>query len=427
MDLYINSMVSYSIVNGRWSLPRVFCDSFSDVSREILKIDLCVYDAHDELVWDGSDKGLLTLSQAYEEFRAKFHLSSRWKAIWKSFIPPKFSVLAWKIFYGKLPTENILQQKSFHLASVCRLCSCYSNYESVDHLFVQCDFANHLWSWLCSAFQTQLVLNVSIQSLWESFITKRFQSQVYNLWIVSCLQIFSIIWKCRNKIIFEQVNPSLSNALQIFKSSLHIFSKIVPGTGRSMRELQILKNLTVPAQLCKAPKILSVFWHPPIGSWIKVNTDGLSKGNPGLSACAGVFRTSRGEFIGGFSKPLGIRTSFYAECLAILILMAIEFAHSKGWNLVWVESDSFSAIQCFLNPCYHPPWELHTKWFNCRHFLKQMTVRFTHILREGNFVADQLVNIGFALGSYKWWVSPPSELSQSLNHDAWGFPRYRLI
>ena len=65
------------------------CDSFSDVSREILKIDLCVYDAHDELVWDGSDKGLLTLSQAYEDFQLK-----RWKGIWKSFIPPKFSVLA---------------------------------------------------------------------------------------------------------------------------------------------------------------------------------------------------------------------------------------------------------------------------------------------------------------------------------------------
>lgn len=32
--------------------------------------------------------------------------------------------------------------------------------------------------------------------------------------------------------------------------------------------------------LCRPPKVLSVFWHLP--SWIKVNTNGLAKGNPGL-------------------------------------------------------------------------------------------------------------------------------------------------
>ncbi|KAK1591908.1 hypothetical protein Q3G72_015741 [Acer saccharum] len=56
--------------------------------------------------------------------------------------------------------------------------------------------------------------------------------------------------------------------------------------------------------LCRPPKVLSVFWHLP--SWIKVNTNGLAKGNPGL-------------------------------CWSC-------------WNAICLECDSMSAIACLKNP-----------------------------------------------------------------------------
>lgn len=166
-----------------------------------------------------------------------------------------------------------------------------------------------------------------------------------------------------------------------------------------MRDLQILKDLNIPPHLHKAPKITTILWHPPTLPWIKVNTDGLSKGNPGLAACAGIFRNNRAEFIGGFSMPLGVRTSFYAEFMAFLV--AIEIANSKGWFDLWLESDSMSVIQCFLNPLYLPPWELHVKWRKCCHILSRMRIKITHIHREGNFVADKLVNVCFI---FNWLV-----------------------
>ncbi|KAJ0087756.1 hypothetical protein Patl1_33011 [Pistacia atlantica] len=69
-----------------------------------------------------------------------------------------------------------------------------------------------------------------------------------------------------------------------------------------------------------------VLWKVPPLLCVKVNTDGLSKGNPGLSACRGVFRSNSGEFLGGFLINLGFEFAYYAELMAILI--AIEIAYS---------------------------------------------------------------------------------------------------
>jgi len=42
---------------------------------------------------------------------------------------------------------------------------------------------------------------------------------------------------------------------------------------------------------------------------VKVNTDGAARGCPSFSTCAGIFRGSKGEYIGSFSSFLGIQKS----------------------------------------------------------------------------------------------------------------------
>lgn len=88
-------------------------------------------------------------------------------------------------------------------------------------------------------------------------------------------------------------------------------------------------TLGVPPNHCTAPKVSPVVWHPPLSGWVKVNTDGMSKGNPGISASAGVFRDSWNNFCGAFVMPLAIRNWFFAELHAIL--QAIIYAHDHGW------------------------------------------------------------------------------------------------
>ena len=165
-----------------------------------------------------------------------------------------------------------------------------------------------------------------------------------------------------------------------------------PGHYKGVLDGRLLSSLGVAPKRGKAPKIQHVLWHSPIFPWIKVNTDGLAKGNPGPAACGGVFRDASGCFLGGFCQPLGLNSSFYAEFYAVIL--AIEIAFTRGWFYLWLESDSASVVACFSSLSFSPPWNLRVRWSNCHAKIRQMSFRCSHIFREGNVVADKMANLG---------------------------------
>lgn len=83
----------------------------------------------------------------------------------------------------------------------------------------------------------------------------------------------------------------------------------------------------------KAPNILILTWHPPMVGWIKVNSNGLAKGN--LRA----------------------------------VILAIELAYDHVLLNLWLESDSLLAPYLFLQGSAHPYWVLRNRWYNCRHLI----------------------------------------------------------
>lgn len=44
-----------------------------------------------------------------------------------------------------------------------------------------------------------------------------------------------------------------------------------------------------------------IAWKKPEGSWLKLNTDGASRGNPGVATAGGVLRDEEGRWCGGFA------------------------------------------------------------------------------------------------------------------------------
>ena len=69
-----------------------------------------------------------------------------------------------------------------------------------------------------------------------------------------------------------------------------------------------------------------ISWKYPKDGWIKLNTDGCSKGNPGVAGAGGVIRDHMGSWIGGFAKNIGICSSVTAE------LWAIYFGLQSTWD-----------------------------------------------------------------------------------------------
>ena len=61
-------------------------------------------------------------------------LFSSWgKFIWSSSIPPSKTLVLWKKFHGRLPTDQHIQNKGLHICFMCKLCEKHE--EFIQHLF----------------------------------------------------------------------------------------------------------------------------------------------------------------------------------------------------------------------------------------------------------------------------------------------------
>ncbi|KAL6550650.1 hypothetical protein OROMI_021138 [Orobanche minor] len=136
---------------------------------------------------------------------------------------------------------------------------------------------------------------------------------------------------------------------------------------------------------------IAVRWARPIMGWVKLNTDGAAKGNPGCAASGGIVRDHSGSPLFYFSEFLGDQSNTYAELHAIA--RGLELCLDKNFANIWVEVDSKVAIRLVLGTtsCH---WKLQCVVANIRNFLSKANIRLSHIFREGNGVADLLANQG---------------------------------
>ncbi|XP_071933890.1 uncharacterized protein [Coffea arabica] len=137
-----------------------------------------------------------------------------------------------------------------------------------------------------------------------------------------------------------------------------------------------------------------VRWEMPSTGICKLNTDGCSLGNPGISGGGGVLRDSSGSLIFGFSIPLGELISLQTETRSLLY--GVQQCLSRGFSRVQVEVDSLLLVN-ILRGKSRCPWRVRSKIESIQTVLR-MGWSVEHCYREANQVADALSKVG-ALGS----------------------------
>jgi ribonuclease HI len=377
-------------------------------------------DKADKLIRVHSAHGDLTLKDAYSFFMNPGQKLSWEKSIRDISIPPSKSFMVWRLFHNKLSTDEILSTRGLHLPSMCSLCS--KEPESTSHLFLHCPFSLTLWHWLASIINLRLDFS-SVTTLWQ--IT-------YNSWNPQCklivtaavIYIFNTIWLCRNNLRFKSIKPNLNSLTSLILANVSLFGNVTRLTsGPAISDFEILKFFKVSIHHPRPPKIIEVLWCPSLLGWYKCNTDGASIGNPGPAACSGIFRNFKGEFIGGFTQNLGIFNALYAEFMGVIL--AIEYAYDKNWNLLWVECDSKIVSMALKSP-HVVPWQLKNRWLNCITKIKSMSFCISHIYREGNHCADKLASLGLASTGFTWWNIAPTIIRNDLASNRLGLPCFRV-
>ena len=216
-----------------------------------------------------------------------------------------------------------------------------------------------------------------------------FSPQVGSLWRAAFIICVWFIWSTRNRFIFRHTGFTYQGAWKDLSFLIsEVGENIVGYMNNSVQDLLVLRNFHVTGRPRRTPRVIEVRWLPPPPGWMKCNTDGSSDGAPGPSTAAGLFRNSRGFVHYCYVLKIGNLYAFEAELIAVM--RGIQIAREKGWNKLWLESDSTYVVQLFLTRSVEVPWKYKNRWRNVLHLLSTMTFQVTNIYREGNAVADAL-------------------------------------
>jgi hypothetical protein len=264
---------------------------FPFVKQLVNKIHIPLEDKPDSLVWRLANSGDLSLKAVFF-FKSYSSPQLHWaKSIWSNDIPPSKFVVALRLMHDKLPTYLSLMSRGCCLPSICNL---YLNcQESTFHLFFECPFAVHIWSWFVTTIGLKLHFH-SIEDIWKT-CDRNWNHQCKVVIAASLVNIISIIWFVRNQKRFngKSIHWKSSIAMIIANVSLsgNITNKIC---NSSMTDFAILKRFKINIHPPNAPTIKEVLWCHPLVNWIKCNTDGAT--NSISTAYGGIFRNRLSDF-----------------------------------------------------------------------------------------------------------------------------------
>ncbi|KAF5179380.1 hypothetical protein FRX31_031033 [Thalictrum thalictroides] len=341
-------------------------------------------DEEDSLLWCPDSSGEFSVKSAFNEIRNQGN-EARWcKLLWKPHIHPKTAAKAWKLIKNRVASEKRSQSIGVSLASACRLCM--TGEDSVEHVCWHCPMAQRMWSWARRKFRH----NREFWSLGQAICRpKEWSPLIQNLWSTTVFSGMVAIWQLRNSVVMGNERIRIEKCQSFIKNQIDIAARMSKANSyRNALEEDILLNWNLRTNHTSRV-IKECRWLPPAANVIKANTDGASTdSNSGLGV---VFRDCDCNIILTVCKNIGDMNSFQAEYQAII--SALEVAVSRGWDKVWIESDSQAAITSFAHN--RVPWQMKFRWLKVVKFFTMLQMSTTW--REANFSADKASKVALSL------------------------------
>ncbi|XP_075649856.1 uncharacterized protein LOC142620360 [Castanea sativa] len=198
-----------------WLIWKHMCLAKKDGASLIKAIPFSPRRPEDSLVWTRNKNGAFSVRSAYFlqfEIERKStgneasssnpaYLHSFWNGIWSAQVPPKIKTFFWRACNDSLPTRTkLFERKVLHSFS-CVLCN--EKAKTCDYLFLECSFAQAVW------LQSPLLNDYRHYSKMKfidaiNAALKKLSAFVFDTLCIACW----MIWKCRNKAVFNNIAPS---------------------------------------------------------------------------------------------------------------------------------------------------------------------------------------------------------------------------
>lgn len=205
--------------------------------------------------------------------------------IWKFKIPPKIKLFVWKCAHHHIPTKLVIFPHADLNAQLCPRCT---DIETPIHAPRDCSFARYIWS----SFSPHLIISDFFRldlHTWCKTNSKITTFSCYIPWNIIFAFTIWTIWLSRNSLIFtRKLIPH------------HILKQ---NAISHATEFFFLSSVSAWHPSSSSPTTLTRWCLAPLPH-VTINTDGSSKGNPGMSSAGGVARSAAGEWLWNFSLHL---------------------------------------------------------------------------------------------------------------------------
>ena len=154
----------------------------------------------DKLIWLLSASKQFTVKSFYLAMQAKEGVPS--KFWWRIKIPLRIKTFMWLVLRKSILTRDVLLTRGGECAKSCLFCG---QDESIDHLFVHCPLASHVWNVVSVAtgLRCQFVDVQHCLNDWLNGFGKKQRKKI----AVGVAVIFWGLWKTRNLTCFENKWP----------------------------------------------------------------------------------------------------------------------------------------------------------------------------------------------------------------------------
>ncbi|KAF7842625.1 hypothetical protein G2W53_004923 [Senna tora] len=390
--------------SGGWNWGMIAPYVSNEVRKRIEALIPPHHSRRDCVKWDHEADGVFSVRSAYKAICGNNMMNNKsmWKKVWRSPVPERIRMFMWLLGHGKILTNS--HRKHRHMTSDDTCPRCGRAEETILHAIRDCEDIKALWLRFVRPSYWEHFFSCNLVEWMEWNLKTDVGSDLAKDWRTGFGVICWQIWKNRNLLVFED---HTSNKDDLFFAAWFTISDIIIAAEQDKK----------PAASPKVSRM--VRWIPPERDRITCNTDGSVLEGRDTAACGGVIRDCSGTFLLGYSRNLGSCSILWAELRGIL--EGLNLLWASGFRNVDVESDSKASINMIDQgvPSTHPCAALVYRIREVRD--RGWDVRFRHVYREANKVADFVARLGHTLQhEAEMFTIPPVECLGLLAEDVKG-------
>uniref|UniRef100_A0A453S935 Reverse transcriptase zinc-binding domain-containing protein n=1 Tax=Aegilops tauschii subsp. strangulata TaxID=200361 RepID=A0A453S935_AEGTS len=182
-------------------------------------------DVPDKISWKWTQSGKHTGTSAYRALFPGSTTAPNRQPIWKCWAPTNAKFFLWLVSLDRCWTAERRARHGLAHDPHCKLCS--QEFETIDHLLVQCVFSKITWHEILSWCRLPVLLpgaDTSFFPWWSASLTASPASLRKGLNSLIALTAWSI-WKHRNAALFDGLRPSTDALVHTIKEETRLWSK----------------------------------------------------------------------------------------------------------------------------------------------------------------------------------------------------------